>query len=281
MIKLHGKAWKKGSYLPTAWRASFRTYASPINDKQVADIRRADVLATLTPIWTAKPATAKIVLQRVGTVLNYAVAEGLAPVNVADPALRAALPKTNGGGTRHHKALPHGEVAGALAKLRASGSQPAARLAVEFLALTACRVGEVLGTRWTEIDGETATWTIPSSRMKAAREFRVPLSGRALEILAEARKLSGGSGLVFVTGRGKQLPRQTPGLLLRRAGIGATPHGFRSSFRNFCAETGVDRATAEAALAHIVQGTEGAYFRSDLLDARRAVTEAWAVHVGP
>ena len=280
VIKLHGKAWKKGSYLPTAWRASFHTYASPINDKQVADIRRADVLAILTPIWTAKPATAKIVLQRVGTVLKYAVAEGLAPVNVADPALRAALPKANGG-TRHHKALPHAEVAGALAKVRASGSQPAARLAVEFLAVTACRVGEVLGARWTEIDLQERVWTVPATRIKSKREFRVPLSGRALEILAEARKLSGGSGLVFVSGMGKQLPRQTPGLLLRRAGIGATPHGFRSSFCDFCAERGVDRSVAEAALAHVVQGTEGAYFRSDLLDARRAVTEAWAVHVGP
>ena len=87
--------------------------------------------------------------------------------------------------------------------------------------------------------------------MKARREFRVPLSDRALEILAEARKLSGGSGLVFVSGRGKQLPRQTPSLLLRQDGIGGTPHGFRSSFRDFCAETGVDRATAEAALAHM------------------------------
>ena len=117
--------------------------------------------------------------------------------------------------------------------------------------------------------------------MKTAREFRVPLSGRALQILAEARALSGGSGLVFVSGRGKQLPRQTPSLLLRRAGIGGTPHGFRSSFRDWAAESGVDRATAEASLSHVVQGVEGAYFRSDLLDARRAVVEAWAVYVGP
>ena len=282
VIKLHAEAWKKGSYLPTAWRASFRTYAGPINDKQVADIRRADVLAILAPIWTAKPATAKIVLQRIGTVLKYAVAEGLAPLNVADPALlRAALPKMANGGTRHHKALPHAEVGAALAKVRASGSRPAARLAVEFLALTACRVGEVLGARWTEIDLQERVWTVPSLRMKTSRDFRVPLSGRALEILSEARALSGGSGLVFVSGRGKQLPRQTPSLLLRRAGIGGTPHGFRSSFRDWAAETGVDRATAEAALAHVVQGTEGAYFRSDLLDARRAVAAAWAVHIGP
>ena len=282
VIKRHGEGWKKGSYLPTAWRASFRTYASPINDKQVADIRRAHVLAILTPIWTAKPATAKIVLQRIATVLKYAVAEGIAPFNVADPALRAALPKMANGGTRHHKALPHAEVGAALAAVRSSGSSPAARLAVEFLALTACRVGEVLGARWTEIDLEEKVWTVPAERMKTKRAHRVPLSGRALEILAEARKLSGGSGLVFVSGRGKQLPRQTPGLLLRRAGIGGTPHGFRSSFRDWCAEAGgVDRAVAEAALAHVVQGVEGAYFRSDLLDARRAVTEAWAVHVGP
>ena len=281
VIKLHAEGWKKGSYLPTTWRASLERYAHPvIGTKPVADIRRADVLAILTPIWTAKPATAKIVLQRIGAVLRFAVAEGLAPLNVADPALRAALPNTNGG-TRHHKALPHAEVAGALAAVRSSRSRPAARLAVEFLALTACRVGEVLGARWTEIDLEEKVWTVPAARMKATREFRVPLSGRALAILVEARALSGGSGFVFVSSRGKPLPRQTPGLLLRRAGIGGTPHGFRSSFRDFCAETGVDRATAEASLAHVVQGVEGAYLRSDLLDARRAVVEAWAVHIGP
>ena len=247
VIKLHAKAWKKGSYLPTAWRAYFRTYAEPINEKQVADVTRSDILAILTPIWTAKPATAKILLQRIGAVLRYAVAEGIAPLNVADPALVAALPKMANGGTRHHKALPHAEVGAALAAVRASGSQPAARLAVEFLALTACRVGEVLGARWTEIDGETATWTVPAARMKAKRaNFGCRSRGRALQILVEARKLSGGSGLVFVSGVGKQLPRQTPSLLLRQAGIGGTPHGFRSSFRDFCAETGVDRATAEA-----------------------------------
>ena len=282
VIKLHAKAWKKGSYLPTAWRASLERYAHPvIGTKPVGDVTRSDILAILAPIWTAKPATAKILLQRIGTVLRYSVAEGLAPLNVADPALlRAALPRANGG-TRHHKALPHAEVAGALAAVRASGSRPAARLAVEFLALTACRVGEVLGARWTEIDLQEKVWTVPAARMKTKREFRVPLSGRALAILAEARALSGGSGLVFVSGRGKQLPRQTPGLLLRRAGIGGTPHGFRSSFRDWAAETGVDRAVAEASLAHVVGGTEGAYLRSDLLDARRAVVEAWAVHVGP
>ena len=282
VIRLHSKAWKKGSYLPTTWRAGFGTYTGSINDKPVSDVTRADVLAILTPIWTAKPATAKILLQRIGTVLTYSVAEGLAPLNVADSALRAALPKAAANGTRHHKALPHGEVGAALAKVRASRSSPAARLAVEFLALTACRVGEVLGARWTEIDRGEGVWTVPASRMKTAREHRVPLSGRALEVLVEARALSGGrSVLVFVTGRGKQLPRQTPGLVLRQAGIGGTPHGFRSSFRDWAAETGVDRAVAEASLAHVVGGTEGAYFRSDLLDARRAVGEAWAVHVGP
>ena len=282
VIRLHSKAWKKGSYLPTAWRSSLERYAHPvIGTKPVGDVTRSDILAILTPIWTAKPATAKIVLQRVGTVLKYALAEGLAPLNVADPALRAALPKMANGGTRHHKALPHAEVGAALAKVRASGSQPAARLAVEFLALTACRVGEVLGARWTEIDLHEKVWTVPAARMKTKRAHRVPLSGRALQILVEARKLSGGSGLVFVSGVGKQLPRQTPSLLLRQAGIGGTPHGFRSSFRDFCAETGVDRATAEASLAHIVQGVEGSYLRTDLLDARRAVAAAWAVHVGP
>ena len=114
-------------------------------------------------------------------------------------------------------------------------------------------------------------WTVPASRMKAKREHRVPLSGRVLAVLAEAWMLTDESGLVFPNAKGRQLTRGALGRVLRRCGIDGTTHGFRSSFRDYCAETEVDRAVAEASLAHVVTGVEGAYFRSDLLQARRQV----------
>ena len=128
---------------------------------------------------------------------------------------------------------------------------------------------------------DAGTWTIPADRMKAKREHKVPLSGRALEILAEARALSNGSGLVFPSAKtGGLFSRRLPGEVFRRCGVDSTIHGLRSSFRDWAAETGVDRAVAEAALAHVVQGVEGAYRRTDLLEARRAIMERWGEHVG-
>ena len=87
----------------------------------------------------------------------------------------AALPK-NAARREHQRALPHAEVASALARVRESGAYPATALAFEFLVLTACRSGEVRGARWDEVDADTATWTVPPTRMKAKLEHRVPLS---------------------------------------------------------------------------------------------------------
>ena len=281
VIALHAESWKKGSQLPRDWRSSFQRYAAPINDKPVDEITRADVLAIVTPIWHTRPAAARTVLQRIGTVLRYAVAQELVEYNAAEAsAIQAALPKANGT-LRHHKALPHGKLKAALERVRASNAPPAVRLALEFVALTACRVSEVRGARWEEIDVDAGTWTIPADRMKAKREHKVPLSGRALEILAEARALSNGSGLVFPSAKtGGLFSRRLPGEVFRRCGVDSTIHGLRSSFRDWAAETGVDRAVAEAALAHVVQGVEGAYRRTDLLEARRAIMERWGEHVG-
>ena len=282
VIALHAKSWKKGSQLPRDWRSSFQRYADPINNRPVDEITRADVLRILTPIWHTRPAAAKTVLQRIGTVLRYAVAQELVEYNAAEAsAIQAALPKANGG-RGHHKALPHSEVAAALAKVRASGSQLAARLAVEFLALTACRVSEVLGARWTEIDLRERLWTVPATRMKAKREFRVSLSGRALEILLEARELSGGGkGLIFPSGvTGRAISRRLPGEVFRRCGVDSTIHGLRSSFADWAAESGVDRTVTEAALAHAVQNkVEAAYRRTDLLVRRRQLMDSWAAYV--
>ena len=155
-------------------------------------------------------------------------------------------------------------------------------LAFEFLVLTAARGGEVRGAVWSEIDRDAGVWTIPASRMKTAREHRVPLSGRALEILEAARKLGdGGSPIVFVNERGKPLTRKRPGRLLLSCGISAVPHGFRSSFRDWAAEkTDHPREVVEAALAHVVQNkVEAAYLRTDLFERRRRLMNEWSEYV--
>ena len=149
----------------------------------------------------------------------------------------------------------------------------------EFLTLTAARSGEVRAAQWDEIDLDRRVWTVPAERMKTSREHRVPLSHRAIEILHESDDLYDGSGLVFPSITGRVLSDSTVSKLLRELDINAVPHGFRSSFRDWCAETGQPREIAAAALAHTVQGVEGAYFRSDLFDRRRQVMEAWGDYI--
>ena len=158
-----------------------------------------------------------------------------------------------------------------------------AKLAFEFLVLTACRSGEVRLAQWDEIDLEARQWTIPGERMKAKRTHRVPLSGRALEVLSVARTLAqDGTGLVFSSIRyGKPLSDVTLSKLLRELGIPAVPHGFRSSFRDWAAEkTNHPREVMEAALAHVVHNqTEAAYARSDLFEHRRKLMDDWAAYL--
>ncbi len=209
--------------------------------------------------------------------MKWAIAKGFRPDNPAGDAISAALPKN--GGPKHYRALPHSEVGSALAKMRVSAGAIGPRLAIEFLVLTAARSAEVRGARWSEIDLRTVTWEIPGERMKAGKPHRVPLSGRALEILAEARRRFGDSDLLFRSARGKAVTNAVLLNVLRRCGVGGTVHGFRTSFRSWAAEEGVDRQDAEMALAHAVRGVEGAYQRSDLLERRRVVMQAWADYV--
>ena len=132
------------------------------------------------------------------------------------------------------------------------------------------------------IDQGAGVWTIPASRMKTAKEHRVPLSGRAREVLDGARRLGdGASPIVFVNERGKPLTRKRPGRLLQSCGISAVPHGFRSSFRDWAAEkTDHPREVVEAALAHVVQNkVEAAYMRTDLFERRRRLMEDWAEYL--
>ena len=263
------------------WPRSLRAYAFPrIGALPVSEVTTADVLAILTPIWHDKPQTARRVRQRIGAVMKWAVAMGYRPDNPAGDALGQALGRQQAV-VQHMRALPHGAVADALATVRASSARPVVKLIFEFVVLTAARSGEVRLATWDEMDLDAGVWTIPAARMKAKRDHRVPLSGRALAILHDVQRLSDGTGLVFRSLRGRPLSDMTLSKLIKELGIAAVPHGFRSSFRDWAAEqTNTPREVVEAALAHTVRNpTEAAYARSDLFERRRRLMNDWAAYL--
>ena len=261
------------------WRSSLDAYASELMHERVSKIQSGDVMDVLRPIWNTKRETARRVRQRIAAVMKWAIAKGYRPDNPAGEQVLQALPK-NGVIRKHQPALPHGRVGGAVRVIRATEAWPSTKLAFELLVLTATRSGEVRLALWEEMDLEEAVWTIPGERMKANREHRVPLSGRALEVLREVGEFSSGHKLVFPSPRGKPLSNATLSKLCRDNGIGAVPHGFRSSFRDWCGETGQPRDVAEQALAHVIKNkAEAAYARSDLFERRRTLMEAWARYV--
>ena len=162
--------------------------------------------------------------------------------------------------------------------MRGSGAYPAIVLAFEFLVLTACRSSEVRGALWEEMDLEQREWRIPPERMKTGREHRVPLSSGALAVLREARALLDGSGLVFPSAKSRPLSEVAISAMVRSLKIGAVPHGFRSSFRDWAAEcTDAPREVCELALAHVnTNAIKAAYRRTDLFERRRTLMESWS-----
>ena len=278
---LHASSWRNPATASIWWSSLVRFVFPVVGDKPVSSVTSGDVLSVLVPIWSTKRETARRLRQRIGVVMKWAIAKGYRIDNPAGDAVSQALPKNGTTPQRHHRALPHGDVAAAVAKVRASGAWPATKLLLEFITLTAVRSGEARLARWDEIDRAGRVWSVPAERMKSGRLHRVPLSSGALRVLDEARALSGGDppALVFPSTTGKALSNMTTSKLLTELGVNATTHGMRSSFRSRCAETGVDREVAEAALAHVVAGVEGAYQRSDLFERRRALMEAWSDYV--
>lgn len=262
------------------WQAQLAQYAHPVlGDMPVDRIGRENVLRVLAPIWTDKAPTARKLRQKIRAIMAWAQGNDFIGANPAGEGIDGALAKQRAA-TANHRALPHGEVAAALAAIDASRSALSVRLAFRFLVLTAARAGEARGATWEEIDFEARQWRIPASRMKAGGEHRVPLSDAAMAVLEQARAhREADTGPVFPGARrGKPINENAMMEALRSTGLAerATVHGFRSSFRDWCAETGKPRELAEAALAHTVGGVEGAYFRSDLMDRRAVLMAAWA-----
>jgi integrase len=178
--------------------------------------------------------------------------------------------------------MPYEDVAAFLCKLRER--EATAALALEFCILSAARSGEVLGARWSEIDLDKKIWTVPANRMKPGRVHRVPLSARAVSILKHMAMLKTGDFVFPGHGRGKPLSNMAMEMVLRRMKIeNATVHGFRSSFRDWAGNvTNFPREVTETALSHVIgDKAEQAYRRSDALDKRRKLMEAWAAHCEP
>ena len=188
-------AWK-GDGTADAWRASLALHAYPsIGAMPVGDVTSGHVLDILRPIWT-KRETARKVKRRIGAVMKWAVAKGHRADDPAGAAIDSVLPR-GGGEVRHHRALPYREVAPALATVKASNAWACTKLAIEFLALTAARSGEVRLATWGEVDLAARVWTVPGERTKTGREHRVPLSARCVEVLRTAAPHRRKAGLVF------------------------------------------------------------------------------------
>ncbi len=276
VIELHATTYKAGSKNPAQWRSSLRDYIYPtLRDRTVDEITTGDLLACLVSIWNDKNETARRLKQRLSLIFRWCIAEGHRADDPAGDALSAALPK-NSKPKAHHKALAHSEIGAAIRTIRGTGAHWGTISCFELLALTATRSGECRLADFREIDFEAATWEIPGKRTKTGRPHRVPLSDQAVELLAEARERTGGAGMIFPSPTGRPMSDSTISKLVRESGLQFVPHGLRSSFRQWCADTGKDRELAEMALGHAVRGVEGAYQRSDVIDRRRLLMQSWA-----
>jgi integrase len=287
----HEVKWKSAIHRQQ-FLSSLRDYALPIiGDLPVAAIDTPRVLRVLEQpvralhkypagtLWAARRQTADRVRGRIESVLDWCTVRGYRTGD--NPArwrghLVQVMPAARAPQPNHHTALPYAEIGAVVAALR--GREGTAARALEFTILTAARSGEVTGARWAEIDWDTATWTVPASRMKAGREHRVPLTSAAVSLL-QALSTEASNPYVFIGGRpGAGLSTTALYLLLKRMGIRVSVHGFRSTFRDWAGErTAAANHIIELCLAHAVgSSVERAYARSDLLDARRRLMEAWA-----
>ena len=273
-IEANHSSWKNAKH-HRQWITTLAQFAYPIiGNLPVQEIDTPLMLKVLEPIWNTIPETAYRLRGRIEAVLDSAKARGHRIGE--NPArwrghLDKILPKVRRG--NHHKAMPYAEIPAFIAKLHQQ--EGVAARALELVVLTAARTGEVLGARWDEINLDDAVWTIPASRMKAGREHRIPLSSAAKQIIA-AMMAQGTGELVFSGLSEKSLYH----LLRYHLKVGATAHGFRSSFSDWSHEQTAHSAhTIETSLAHSVgNAVEQAYRRGDLFEKRRKLMDAWSTY---
>ncbi len=279
--KEHAPTWKNEKHA-AQWISTLKTYVFPLfGNRPVDQVDTPEVLNALSRIWLPKPETARRVRQRIGTVLDWAKAAGHRSGDNPISGIAKGLPNQPKK-QKHHAALPYSEVNSFVSRLRSTDANESTRLAFEFLILTATRTSEVILAEWSEIDEGNKAWTIPADRMKAGNIYRIPLSGRCIEILIRSKEISDGGRYVFPSRSGqKPLSTMVFLMMIRRMDEDITAHGFRSSFRDWAAErTNFSREVCEMALAHTVSNkVEAAYLRGDLFDKRRKLMDTWAAFV--
>ena len=286
-----------GAATAKRWLRRLELHAYPtLKDRDVAEITRADLADLLTPLRTENHETARKVRQSLAKVFRWARAHDYRKDDPADDALGELVKKVKHV-PEHRQALPYCEVGAAIRKVQFGYALRVTTLAFEFLILTAARTSEIRGMVWAEVDLENAIWEIPASRMKAKRFHRVPLSNQAMVILRQCRYIPDPDadddsifqvvevtdGHVFRMPTGKPLSENSLLGRCEKDRIGATPHGFRTSFRGWAkAEYGARFEAIELALAHSI-GTSvtQAYDREDLLEERREIMQAWASFLDP
>ncbi|MDI3510816.1 MAG: hypothetical protein PWQ61_1581 [Betaproteobacteria bacterium] len=284
-IEAHEPSWKNAKHV-AQWRTTLKVYASPVvGELPVSQIDTALVLRILKPIWNDKTETATRLRGRIEHILDWAKVQGYrSGENPAawrghlDKLLPAPRKVAKAG---HHAALPWKDIGSFMVELRKSPGLAA--LLVELIILTATRTSEAVFAKWSEFDLKEKLWTIPKERMKSGREHTVPLSDAVLAVLKriEAETLTRGGDYLFPGSKGKPLSNMAGLALLRRMErTDITVHGFRSTFRDWCAEaTDYPNHVAEMALAHVIDDkTEAAYRRGELLAKRRALMQDWASH---
>jgi integrase len=271
--------WRNAEHVRN-WELSFKNHVFPkIGKVPVADVDVEAILSVIEPMWHKTPVTAGRVRGRIESILAYATARKYRKQGDANPArwrhhLEHLLPKTKKvRAVRHHPALPFDQIAAFVSDLRRQSTPRA--LGLEFLILTAARTAEVLGAKVSEVDFDSAVWTVPAERMKMGVIHQVPLSKVALSIAMQAAAAN--QTYLFET-RGRRMEHKSFFKLLRSMDRGdLTTHGFRSTFRDWAAAT-TDHANhvVELALAHTVGKVEGAYRRDPMIEKRRALMSDWA-----
>lgn len=254
-----------------------------LGDLRVDAITSADITAALAPIWTSKPDMARKVRQRIGTVLNFAHSKGWRATEAPGRSVTVGLPRQPAG--TNFRAMPYIDVPRFVNKI-ANESATSGRLALLLLIYTAARPGEVRGAKWGQIDFANREWNRPAELMKGinAKAHTVTLNDAALDLLQTLRgdRETRPADFIFVGPRGSALSDMTMAKVLRTAKQPYDAHGFRSSFRDWAAEKmpHISDDVAEAALAHIVpEKVIRAYKRTQFLEARRTLLDAWGAFV--
>jgi len=282
--------WKSAQHAKD-WEASLKNHVYPLlADVPVQNITALDVLAVLQPIWLTIPETASRVRNRMELAIDWGIAMGHRPDNnparwagkvkmlLPSPTKAVEAERLASGRQEHLEALPWRELPTLISRLRECQSQTAR--ALEFTILTVARTNMTRAAEWSEIDFQARTWTVPAIRMKMSKAHCIPLTDRAIDILTQQKEYSEHSRTPFIF----------PGVVPKRPihpntmytflkkymqCDDITVHGFRSTFRQWVADKRLSRDAAEMALAHTLGKVEGAYQRSDLLDERRVLAEAW------